>query len=424
MRRVFALLLAAVGGPALAENWPQWRGPKNDGVSSETGLPAEWGPTKNVVWKAAMPGPGSSTPCVWGDRMYFTAQVGDNVVLLCLGTDGKEKWRRVMAVGGPGKTRGDEGGNLASASCSTDGKRVYAFAGSGTLGAYDAATGHPVWQIDTQKTYGDFAIQFGVHWTPVLYKDRLYVTLLHRKGQYLLAFDAATGNQLWKADRVSDSPPGVESPDVYTSPVVWEGEGGPLLVVHGNDYCTAHNLADGSEVWRVTGLNPKGPGYNSHWRAVSSPLVTPDLIVVPSCKNGVTIALDPRKAKGEVGPGSPAELWRLPKGTPDVPSPLRVGGMVYLMGEKGKLTALDAATGKEFYGEAVTNERHRANPVYADGKLFLVGRDGTMPVVKSGTEFELLAKNKLPDTFTASPVVSGGRLYLRGWNSLWAIGSK
>lgn len=300
---------------------------------------------------------------------------------------------------------------------------MYAFAGSGTVGAYSLDTGNPVWECNVQDKYGKFQIQFGGHWTPVLHNDRVYLTLIHRNGRHLVALDAATGTQVWKVERASDSPPGVESPDVYASPFVWEGAEGPLLIVHGDDYCTAHRLNDGSEVWRVIGLNPK-ERYNRAWRAVSSPLVTPDLIVVPSCKKGVTVGVNPHIAKGEIGPGNPAELWRLPKNTPDVPSPILVNGVVYLMRETGELDAIDAKTGALLYSEKVTNERHRANPVYADGKLILVGRDGTIGVVKPGREFELLAKNKLPDTFTASPAVSGGRVYLRGWNNLWAIGTK
>src|SRR3954467_382426 len=87
------LLAAAAAVPVSAENWPQWRGPKNDGHSSETGLPTEWGPDKNVAWKLKMPGMGESTPCVWGDRMFFSSVVGEpvegaDVVLMCVGTDG------------------------------------------------------------------------------------------------------------------------------------------------------------------------------------------------------------------------------------------------------------------------------------------------------------------------------------------------
>ncbi|MGL6097299.1 MAG: PQQ-binding-like beta-propeller repeat protein [Fimbriiglobus sp.] len=406
---------------AKADNWPQWRGPKNDGHSAEKNLPAAWGPDQNVRWKAPMPGPGASTPCVWGDKIFLTAQAGKDLVLFCVGTDGKEKWKRTVGTG-EGKFRGDEG-NMASASCSTDGKRVYAFVGSGEVGAYDLATGKPVWEFDLQEKYGKFRIQFGAHWTPVLYKDRLYLEVIHQNAQFLLALDAATGAQVWKVDRASDSPPGVESPDNYCSPFVWEGATGALLIAHGDDYCTAHKLADGSEVWRVAGLNPKD-NYNRAWRAVASPLVMPDLIVVPSCKNGVTVAIDPTKVNGEIAPGAAGELWRLPKGTPDVPSPVRAGDVVYIMRENGVLNGYDRKTGKPLFEEKLTNERHRANPVVADGKVYFVGREGNMAVVKAGPEFELLAKNKLPDTFTASPAIADGVLYLRGWNFLWAIKAK
>ncbi|OWK39660.1 PQQ-binding-like beta-propeller repeat protein [Fimbriiglobus ruber] len=414
------LLAIAAAAPAAAENWPQWRGPKNDGHSTEKGLPATWGPNNNVVWKAKLPGPGASTPCIWGDRIFITAEEGADLVVVCIGTDGAEKWKRKLGSGSM-KARGDEG-NAASASCSTDGKLVYAFMGDGHLGCFDF-NGNVVWTLDAQATYGKFTIQFGGHWTPVLYKDRLYLCLMHRKTQMIVALDKATGAEVWKADRKSDGKG--EALDVYASPFIWENEAGTkaLLIYHGNDYCTAHDLENGAEVWRVAELNPKAK-YNMAWRAVSSPLVTPNLIVVPSCKNGVTVAIDPNKAKGTILPGNPAELWRLEKGTPDVPSPLLVDGVVYIERETSTIAAYDAKNGKPLYSETVTSERHRANPVYADGKIFLVGREGTMPVVKAGTTFELLAKNKLPDIFSSSPAVSGGRIYFRGWNYLWAIGTK
>ncbi len=414
-----ALLISAAA--ASAENWPQWRGPKNDGMSSEKGLPGKWKSDKdgdeNVVWKAKLPGPGASTPCVWGDRIFVTAQEEAGLSLLCFGTDGAEKWKAVVGAG-KGVARGDEG-NMASASCSTDGKLVFAFVGSGELVAYDLA-GKKVWKVDTVKGYGAFKIQFGAHWTPVLHKGKLYVTLMHQKLQQIVCFDAATGQELWKADRTSDGKG--ESPDVYCSPFVWEKGEKALLIVHGDDYCTGHELADGKEVWRVTELNPKKKN-EMYWRAVSSPLVTPDLIVVPSCKNYPTVAIDPNTAKGEIAPGGPAEKWRF-KTTPDVPSPLLVDGVVYLMGASGQLTAVDAKSGQELYNVRVTNERHRANPAYFDGKILLVGREGNMAVLKPGKEAGELTKSKLPDTFTASPAISGGRIYLRGWNHLWAIGTK
>ncbi len=402
-----------------AENWPQWRGPHNDGHSAETGLPTKWDEKTNIVWKTPLPGMGASTPCIWGDKIFITTQEGSNQFVKCIGTDGKPKWSEKL-----GSTRGrlyrNDEGNDASASCSTDGKLVFAFAGSGNLVAFDF-DGKKVWGFDAQEKYGKFDIQFGIHQTPVLFKDRLYLSLLHRNAQLLVALEAATGKEIWKHSRKSDGRG--ESPDVYASPFIWTKGEDALLISHGNDYCTAHKLDSGDEVWRVTELNPKA-NYNGAWRAVSSPLVTANMIVVPSCKGGVTVAVDPSKASGTIDPGNSAEIWRLPKNTPDVPSPLLVGDHVYIMGERGVLSCYEAKTGKNIYSEKVTNMRHRANPLHADGKIYLTGRDGVVVVVKPGPNFEILATNKLPDTFTASPAVSGGRIYLRGFQYLWAIGTK
>jgi outer membrane protein assembly factor BamB len=226
----------------------------------------------------------------------------------------------------------------------------------------------------------------------------------------------------WKVNRPGYSKG--ESPDVYASAFIWEGEGGPLLVAHGNDYCTGHKLTDGSEVWRVQGLNPRN---NGAWRFVSCPLLTPDLIVVPSCKDGPTVAFNPVGAKGDITPENKAELWRLPSSnmrtTPDVVTPVRVGDVVYLCGD-GPLTARDAKTGAEIYREKVTNGIHRAHMVVADGKLYVTAKDGSIDVVQTGREFKKLATNKLPDTLTATPAIADGRIYLRGWGYLWAIGTK
>jgi outer membrane protein assembly factor BamB len=288
--------------------------------------------------------------------------------------------------------------------------------------------GKLVWEKNLQS-YGKYNIQFGTHWTPVLYKGKLYLQVLHRSAQKLVRFDAATGTEEWAVDRIGAVAPKAvpsrrpESPDVYASAFVWEGDGGPLLIAHGNDFCTAHKLNDGAEVWRVAGLNPSD---NQTWRFISCPLVTPDLIVVPTCKNGPTVGINPVGAKGTIDANNKAELWRVkPQAvfTPDVVSPLLVGDIVYLMGD-GPLTALEAKTGELIYRNDVTRQLHRANMIFADGKIYVVGRQGAIDVVQPGRDFKILAKNSIPDTLYGSPAVSGGRIYLRGNNYLWAIGAK
>lgn len=408
---LFSLFLM-LASRASADNWPQWRGPKNDGHSTEKGLPTEWGPDKNIAWKLPMPGPGASTPCVFGNKIFLTSTDGGQVVLMCVGTDGKNIWKQKLSDTGNVRYKGTEGSD-ASASCSCDGKHVWAFCGNGNLACYDL-NGNLIWNRDLQE-YGKFRIQFGCHWTPVLYKDKLYLQVMHRNAQFLVALDALTGSEIWKVSRSGYSKG--ESPDVYASAFIWEGVGGPLLVAHGNDYCTGHKLDDGAEVWRVAGLNPTN---NGAWRFVSCPLVTPDLIVVPSCKNGPTVAFNPVGAKGSIDPENKAELWRF-KATPDVVSPILVGDVVYFSND-GPFTAVDAKTGTQLYREQLSKGQHRSHLVAVDGKILVTSSTGAVDVVEAGREFKKLATNTLPDTIYASPAISNGRIYIRGWDYLWAIG--
>jgi len=428
---VVGLIIPWTLGPtALADNWPQWRGPHFNGHSPEKNLPTEWGPDKNVVWKYKMPGIGVSTPCIWKDKIFLTSTAGDHVVLLCVGTDGQEKWKQKLTDTGAKRYRNPSGAEVpdASASCSTDGQHVWASAANGTLACFDL-DGKPIWTTDLQK-YGKYNIQFGCHWTPVLYQGKLYLQVMHRSAQKIVCLDAATGKEDWAVDRKGAVEPkpmparGPESPDVYASACIWEGEGGPLLVAHGNDYTTGHKLSDGSEVWRVQGLNPTN---NGAWRFVSNVMVSPDLIVVPSCKDGPTVAFNPVGARGDITPDNPAELWRLSasrtRTTPDVVAPMRVGDVIYVCAD-GPITTYDAKTGKQIYRADLTQFVHRANMVGADSKVYVVAANGLTDVIQAGKEFKKLATNKLPDTIFASPAISDGRIYLRGYGYLWAIGTK
>jgi outer membrane protein assembly factor BamB len=413
-RSLFVGIFVTSVGFARADNWPQWRGPKADGISKEAKLPASWSETKNVAWTLPLPGMGGSTPIVWGDRIFLTSAEDSDLVLLCVNTKGKELWKRKL---GSGKVRvmGNEG-NGASATPSTDGKHVWAFVGTGDFACFDFE-GKEIWKFNAQERYGKFRIQFGMHTTPVLDGNRLYLQLIHSGGAWVIALDKTTGKDVWKVERKSDGV--AECEHSYASPCIWRKGKEAYLITHGNDYAIAHRLDNGEEIWRLGGLNPKDR-YNRTLRFVASPVASPDLIVVPSAKRGPVVGVKPN-AKGTIVAGNEFEQWRRPRGTPDVPSPLIHDGLVYLCGEGGHLSCLDAKTGEELYGKDTHNHRHRASPVYADGKVYLTSRDGTISVVKAGRKFELLATNRLPDEISASPAIANGRIYLRGFKALYAI---
>jgi outer membrane protein assembly factor BamB len=403
-----------VASAARADNWPSWRGPDNNGICKETGLPTSWSETQNLVWKLPLPGLAGSTPVVWGDSIFLTSSKGKELVLLCAGTDGKLRWQRRLGMSRRLRIRGDEA-NEASASPSTDGKHVYAFVGSGDLACFDF-DGKQVWKFNAQDRYGKFQIQHGMHSTPLLHEDRLYLLLQHANAHWLIALDKATGHEVWKVERKTDARG--ESKEAYTSPCLWRDGKESYIVVLGCDYVTAHRLGDGREVWRLGGLNPPDH-YSDAFRIIASPVAGPGLLVVPTARGTVVVAIGPGTANGQAG--SPHEQWRKSRGSPDVPSPLVYGGLVYLCRENGVLICLDGKTGREIYQKALHRDRYRASPVYADGRIYLSSRDGTFSVVKAGPKFELLAVNQLPDVFTASPAISNGRIYLRGFQAIYAV---
>ena len=417
MKSILVLSLACIAASlSPAANWPHWRGPNYDGISTETNLPFKWSAMENILWKLPLPGAGSSTPAIWGDKIFLTSAAPGEIALLCISTDGKELWRRPLGIE---KGGGKREGNGASPSPSTDGQRVYAITGAGEFAAFDLA-GKEVWRLNVQEKFGKFRYGFGFHTTPVLHQGRLYLQLIHSGGGRVVALDAATGNTVWNVERPSDGR--AECEHSYASACLWNDGKRAYLVTHGNDYAVAHDLKDGKEIWRLGDLNPK-ESYNSSLRFVASPVAVAGMIIVPTAKNRGVVAVKP-DAAGNLKSGSPGEQWRINSGTPDVPSPLVYGGEVYLCKENGILTCLDAKTGKQHYSQRTHNQKHRASPVAADGKIYLTAGDGTVSVIKAGPNFELLATNKLPDETTASPAIANSRIYLRGFDALYAIGAK
>ena len=411
------------GSLACAENWPQWRGARHNGISGEKNIPTKWDTKgQNVLWKLEMPGPGGATPVVWEDQIFVTSAAGEELLLLAVKTNGKLKWQKKIGIGNK-VARSDEG-NYASPSPVTDGKHVWAFVGSGDFVCYDF-DGNEIWHLDIQKLYGKFNIQFGLSSTPILDGANLYLQLIHGDGDaktkeaLVVALDKLTGKQIWKQDRPSDAY--AENEHSYASPTLYDDGQTKFLLTHGADFAVAHDLHDGHEIWRTGGVNPKEK-YNTALRLVTSPVTAPGLVIVPSAKNGPVLAIDPNST-GDVTNSKTARLWTRTENTPDVSSPLIVDDIVYLCREQGIMLTLDAKTGAEIYMERMHNHRHRASPVYADGKIYCIARDGVVSIVKAGRKFELINEIKMDEDISASPAISNGRIYIRSFQNLWCIGS-
>ena len=400
---------------AQAQNWPQWRGPALNGVSSEKNLPVKWTTEENVAWKVAMPGWSGSTPIIWRDRIFLNVADGDNLSLWCLDkTKGEVLWKQPLGSGNV-KMRKQ---NMSSPSPVTDGRSVYVMTGTGILKGFDF-NGKELWSRDIQKDYGQFGLNWGYASSPLLFEDSLYVQVLHGMKtddpSYVMRIDKKTGKTLWKVDRPTNAIR--ESPDSYTTPALLRYGKNTEIVITGGDCVTGHDPANGKELWRANGLNPDNDGS---YRIVASPVVQGELIVAPSRERPI-IAL---RAGGRGDVTRSHVLWSSGNG-PDVPTPVTDGTYLYVVNDRGIMFCLDLKTGKEHYGrQRLRPGTYSGSPVLADGKIYITNEDGLTSVIKAGPAFELLAENDFDDYTLSSPAVSEGQIFFRTRNFLYAIGQR
>jgi outer membrane protein assembly factor BamB len=415
-----ACLLCAVVS-LRAENWPQWRGPARNGISTETNLPVKWTQTENVAWKLAMPAWSGSTPIVWGDRIFLNVaddlKSGEavNLHLWCVNRNkGTITWQRPLGGG----NRQQRKQNMSTPSPVTDGTHVWVMTGTGILKAFDFA-GQEIWTRDIQADYGRFGLNWGYGSSPLLHGDSLFVQVLHGMRtddpSYLLRIDKMTGKTRWRVERPTNAQ--MESPDAYTTPALLQYGDTTEIVLTGGDVVTGHDPETGKELWRADGLNPNN---DPNYRIVASPVVHDDLIIAPTRERPMLVL----KAGGRGNVSKSHLLWTFDSG-PDVPTPVTDGKYVYVINDRGIMFCLDARSGAQIYGrQRLRPGTYSGSPVLADGKIYITNEDGVTSVVKAGPQFQLLAENEFDDYTLSSPAVSGGQMYFRTTKHLWAIGSK
>ena len=408
-------LCIACASSLLAGDWSNWRGPNQDGVASGKGYPTEWSAEKNVAWKIELPGRGSSTPAVSGDRIFLTSGADGKNALLAFDRSGKEVWRVLVETERAGKNKKASGSNP---SCVTDGKHVYAYFKSGDLACVDFA-GKIVWQTNLQKEYGEDTLWWDLGTSPVLTKAHCVVAVMQTGPSYLVALDKVTGKLAWKADRNLGAPE--EAAQSYSTPVVLNDNGKETLVVLGADHVTAHDGASGKEMWRVGGLNPDGERY---FRSIASAVVMNGIVVAPYARGKLITAIR-LGGSGDVTASHVA--WKTTELGTDVPTPAAADGKVYVLVDRGVLACLDVTTGKTLWSGQV--EKHRlsfsSSPILADGKIYITREDGKTFVLAQGPEFKVLAENELDGSqAVATPVFVDGHIYIRTDTHLFCIGSK
>jgi len=406
--------------------WSQWRGPFNTGVSRSANPPLEWSETKNVRWKVEIPGRGSSSPVVWGDRVFLLTAVpmgatGDAqhaprgglpqrgvhrfIVMAIDRQTGRTVWERVAREEEPHEAGHPENSTWASSSAITDGEHVFAYFESRGLYAY-SMDGTLVWQVDL----GDKRMrnQFGEGSTPALYRNTLVVVWDHIVGpSFVAALDKGTGRELWRVPR--------QEIDTWATPLVVDVNGRAQAIIPGMNRIRSYDLENGSVVWESDGLtmNP-----------IPSPVYADGVAILMSGFQGNDLrAVRLAEARGNID-GSNAVAWSMTRDTPYVPSPLLYDNVLYfLKTNTGVLSAFDPKTGTPHYQTQRLDGVPEifSSPVGAAGRVYITGRDGTTLVLRHGPRFEVLATNTLNDGFDASPALVDNEMFMRGYRYLYKI---
>lgn len=423
-----ALGFLMAAGAASAEPWPQWRGPQGNGISAEKNLPVSWSATENIAWKADLPGRSASSPIVWGDRVFVTAQIGQgpseemaagapdsnaqvaasgakydiHFEVFCFSAkDGKLLWKNRVE---PGEiTTVHKKHDLGSPSCATDGERVYAWFGSGPIVCLDME-GKVLWERDLSKEFGPFVIKWGHGSSPILHGDDLILLCDHTKSPFILAVDKKTGKDRWKSDK------GLTGRS-YSTPYIIETAGRKEMLVNEAFQILGFDPANGDLLWSAKGLD----------RVMSASPVFEDGVIYTSggWRNAPFMALKPG-GKGDVTETS--VLWHKKNGAPYTPSMLVLDGLLY-MADNSVALCVDAKNGEQVWKDRI-NGPFSASPVAADGKIYFVSEGGETSVLAPGREFKVLSRNLLEERTLASPAISGGRIFIRTDRHLFAIGAK
>jgi len=427
------LVAAADFETAKLENWHHWRGPNADGSAPKADPPTKWDEKTNVRWKVAVPGKGSSTPVVWGDRVFIlTAVKTDRVatadelpkpgprfqtktspptnfykfVVLCYDrTSGKILWEKVAAERVPHEGT-HETHSYAAGSPTTDGKLLYVSFGSFGTYCYEL-DGNMIWSRDLGLIHS--RLGWGEAVTPVVAGDALLLNYDQEIDSVLYCLEAATGRTRWSAKR--------DEKTTWSTPLVTTFQGKSQVIANGTNRVRSYDLATGKLLWECAGMtaNP-----------IPSPVRYGDAVVCVSGYRGSAAVSIPLSSMGDLGSDGKVN-WRHEGGTPYVPSPVLVGDKLYFTERNdATLTILDVKTGKPVVDkERLPSVRSfYASPITAAGRVYLTDQSGVTLVLKAGDEVDVLAANRLDDKIDASPVAVGKQLILRGHSSLYCIEEK
>lgn len=392
------------------ENWPRFRGPSGQGISSETDLPVTWSKDENIKWTSDLPGQGWSSPIVFKDHIFLTAATEEGVScrVICINRkDGSIAWSKEVHRQKPGPMRKQN--SYATPTPVTDGKLVYSVFYDGTVIAVDFS-GNIVWKNNEVR----FFSLHGLGASPIL-----------ANGQIIMPFDGSSREETQVGWKVPWEKAVILSLDADDGSVRWKGSRGKSRVGHvtpilvdddkqlisaGGDRVQGFDPNTGERIWSI---------YSQGEGVTPSPVVGDGLLYTSSGFEAPTLRAVRLGGKGEVTNSHIA--WEQKNGVAALASLLYVKPYLYSISRDNILHCLDAATGDIVWRERLTGT-YSASPIYADGRIYILSAEGETLVLRPGAKYDEIARNDISDTCNASMAISQGNFYIRSAKKLYCIG--
>ena len=413
------LLAACFSSISLFGNWPDYRGPRRDGVSEVANLPLRWSETLNVRWKTPLHGLAWSSPVIWGKQVWLTTATEDGKVLsvLCIDRDSGQILldRKLFDVAKP-RPLSNPDNTYASPSPTIEEGRVYIHFGSYGTACLDTGTFQVLWQRR------DLPCD---HWrgpasSPLLWEDLLFLNMDGADVQYVAALDKTTGANRWVTfrsvdygDLEEDGRPRASGDfrKAYNTPLVVDFKGERQLISPGAKGAYGYDPRTGREIWQIRHV-----GHSSAPRTFYSD----GLVGIATGHIGGTAQIWAVRLGGRGDVTGSHVAWTHARGAPKRSSPVLVQGRVYMVSNDGIATCIDFKTGNEIWKERIGG-LHSSSVLYASGRIHFFDENGVATIIQPGDTLEILARNKLDDGFMASPAVADGALFLRTTTHLYRI---
>ena len=396
-------------GTHAAQDWPQFRGPDANGITSAKNLPLEWSASKGVAWSVEIPGKGWSSPVLSEGKLYLTAAISDaaeevSLHVLCLDqSNGAILWNKEVFRPDPGDAKAMHKKNTAASPTPiVAGGKVYVHFGHMGTAALDLQ-GTVLWRQTSLK----YKPVHGTGGSPALVGDTLIFGADGQKDPFIAALDARTGEVRWQKPRNT----GAKKQFSFSTPAVIQVDGVPQVISPYSGYVAAYNPADGAEFWKVA----YGEGYS----VVPRPVYAHGLLYLSSGFDSAALyAIRPEGAKGDAT--ATAVAWTLKKGAPHTPSVVVVGSNLFCVSDAGIASCVNALTGEVHWSERLAGN-FSASPIAAGDRVYFLNETGVTSVVKAAPTFEVLATNELGERTLASPAPADGALFIRGESHLFKL---